>query len=111
MPKKIPRHAARQRHFIREWRKHRGLTQARLAERIETSGANISRLENNHQDYTQTTLEALADALHCEPADLIMRNPLDPEAPWSIWERLKPPQRKQAVRLLKALVEESEEAA
>ncbi len=39
-----------------------------------------------------------------------MRNPLDPEAPWSIWERLKPEQRKQAIRVLRALADESEAA-
>lgn len=103
--------ADRQRHFIREWRKHRGLTQDQLAERVGISKPNLSRLENRKQDYTQSLLEALAEALQCEPADLIMRDPSAPEMPWSIWESLKPAQQRQAVELLKALKRADEEAA
>lgn len=70
------------------------------------SKASLSRIENGKQPYTQDVLEWLAYSLRCEVGDLIMRNPLDPEAPWSIWDTLKPAQRKQAIRLLKALAEE-----
>lgn len=70
------------------------------------SKASLSRIETGKQPYTQNVLEQIAGALRCEPADLIMRNPLDPEVPWSIWDALKPAQRKQALRLLKALAEE-----
>lgn len=91
-------------HFIRQWRKHRRLNQEQLASRVDMSTSSISQLENGKQGYTQATLEALADALQCTPGDLLMRNPLDTEAIWSIWEQLKPPQRNQAVALLKVLV-------
>lgn len=101
---------ARRPTFIRQWRKHRGLTLERLSERVDMSVGNLSQIERGSYAYTQDTLEALAQALSCEPADLIMRNPLDPEAPWSIWERLNPAQRKQAIRVLKALAEEAEAA-
>jgi transcriptional regulator with XRE-family HTH domain len=67
----------RSRHFVREWRKFRGLTQEKLAERLETTKANISRIENLHQGYTQDFLEACADVLKTEPAMLLTRNPLD----------------------------------
>lgn len=97
----------KRRTFLREWRKHRGLTQERLAERAGVSQGMISQLETGESDYTGELLEKLADALQCEPADLIMRNPLDTEAPWSIWDRLRPDQRKQAIRVLKALVDEA----
>jgi transcriptional regulator with XRE-family HTH domain len=97
----------KQRTFLPQWRKYRdNITQERLAERAEVSQGMISQLETGQSDYTGELLEKLSYALRCEPADLIMRNPLDTEAPWSIWERLKPEQRKQAIRLLKALAED-----
>lgn len=92
--------------FIRAWRKHRGLTLEQLSERTDMTPGNLSEIERGQTAYTQTTLEGLAYALSCEPADLLMRNPLDTEAPWSIWDALKPDQRRQAIRLLKALVDE-----
>ncbi len=107
MAKVTPRFKTKPRHFIREWRKFRHLTQAQLAERADLTHGAISQLENAEVNYTQPTLEALADALQCSPGDLIMRRPDDPDAPWSIWDNLKPEQRKQAVRLLKALKDEA----
>ena len=92
--------------FLREWRKHRRLTQAQLAERAKITQGMISQLENEQSDYTGVLLERLAGALGCEPVDLLVRNPLDPETPWTIIDRLKPAQRKQATRLLTALAEE-----
>ena len=98
-----PKHT-RRRLFLQEWRKHRNnMTQAQLAERSGVTQGLISQLENNKSDYTGNTLNALARALDCEPADLIMRNPLDTEAPWSIWDTLAPPERRQAVEIMKTL--------
>lgn len=97
----------KRRTFLKEWRKYRdNLTQERLAERADVSQGMISQLETGESDYTGELLEKLAYALRCEPADLIMRNPLDTEAPWSIWERLNADQRKYAIRFLKSMVED-----
>lgn len=90
----------RRRHFIKEWRKFRGLTQEQLAERIGVAVSSISQLETMKQGYSQPTLEAIADALDCEPADLLMRNPTQPEAIWSIWETLDQPAKNQAIQIL-----------
>jgi transcriptional regulator with XRE-family HTH domain len=98
----------RRRHFIKEWRKFSGLTQEQLAERIGVAVSTISQLETGKQGYSQPTLEAIADALGREPADLLMRKPpskedpdLDPNAGmWSIWETLDQPAKIQAVRIL-----------
>jgi transcriptional regulator with XRE-family HTH domain len=100
------RAARRRPTFIRQWRKHRGLTLERLADRVEMSVGNLSQIERGTYAYNQDTLEALAYALDCEPADLLVRNPADPDAPWSIWDQLKPVQKKQAIRLLRALVDD-----
>lgn len=94
---------ARRRTFIREWREHRGLTQEQLADRLDTSVASISRIETGTQPYTQDTLEALADALMTDPASLIMRNPSDPDAIWSLWERAKPGERKMIVDIARTV--------
>jgi transcriptional regulator with XRE-family HTH domain len=65
----------RRRTFIKQWREYRDLTQDDLAERLETSKASISRIENGEQAYTQDFLEACADALRTDPASLLMRDP------------------------------------
>jgi len=60
---------------VREWRKFRSLTQEQLAERIGKTHGAISQLENGKIDYTQGMLEALSDALRCDPGDLLSRDP------------------------------------
>jgi len=92
-----------QRWFLREWRKHRGLTQDQLAERSGLSKPFISQLERGMRQYTQSLLERFAEVLRCDPPDLIMRDPTDPEGLWSIYDQLTPPQRVQAVAVLRAI--------
>lgn len=110
MPKKrakpIPKKASSRRYFFTEWRKFRSLTQEKLAALAKLSTASISQLETGKQGFTDATLEALAEALQCNPGDLLARNPLDPAQPWSIWERLTPSQQRQALRLMNALSDE-----
>lgn len=90
-------------HFVKQWRKHRGLSQEALAERIGKTHSAISQLERGKIDYTQGMLEALADALMCEPADLLMRDPSQDQMIWSLWETLSEVERKQTVRFIKAI--------
>jgi transcriptional regulator with XRE-family HTH domain len=92
------------RHFIRQWRDHRGLTQERLADRVDLSVGAISQLENGIIPYTQATLEAIASALSCEPADLIMRDPTKQSAIWSIWDQATSAQRQQIEAVALALI-------
>lgn len=63
------------RHYIKQWRKHRGLTLERLAERIGVTNSALSQLERGKVNYTQPMLEILAEALNCRPADLVGRPP------------------------------------
>ena len=67
--------------------------QKQLADRVDGTQGMISHIERGHSDYSGHVLELLADALNCQPADLLGRNPLDPEAPWSLWESLSPQER------------------
>jgi len=71
---------------LREWRRHRGYTQERLAEMVGTSKGYLSDLERGNRRYNEEILNALADALRCEPFELLS---VDPESEFrSIWEAL-----------------------
>lgn len=88
---------------LKAWRTHRGYTQDRLAEMTSLSKPYISQLERGERQYTQELLEVFAEALRCTPADLIIRDPTDPEGLWSIYDQLKPVQRVQVVEIAKTI--------
>lgn len=81
---------AYRRTFIRQWRQHRGLTLEQLADRVEMTPSGLSMLERGQSGYTQERLEQLALALSTDPASLLMRDPSDPDAIWSIWDNASP---------------------
>lgn len=93
MPPRVTNRTRRlARTFIREWREAAGLSQdalvERVRERVDTfSKSTLSRIERAEQPYSQPILEAIAWALSCEPADLIMRRP-DTQV-WSIVDSLQ----------------------
>lgn len=91
--------------FIRQWRKAKGYSVERLAEMVEITGASLSRIERGLQPYNQEILERLADALMTDAASLLIRDPSDPEAMWSLWDRAKPGQRAQIRTVAEALIE------
>jgi transcriptional regulator with XRE-family HTH domain len=74
---------ADQRIYLRQWRKHRGLTQEQVVNRLAiheddkmpATAASLSRLENGKQPFTPRILEALADIYSCETWELIGRDP------------------------------------
>lgn len=99
-PKPAPRY---RRTFIRQWRLFRGLTLEQIADRIGTTHATLSRVERGLQPYSQALLEAVADALGCEPADLLVRDPSDPEGIWTVWDHAKPGERRMIVDLAKTV--------
>ena len=90
--------------FIREWREYRSLTQEVLAERIGTTHATLSRLERGKHPYKQELLERIADALRTDVASLLMRDPSNSEALWSIWEQASPGERRMIVDIAKTVV-------
>lgn len=95
--------AMKSRHYIREWRKFRGLTLEQLAERIGMTHQNLGKIERMKVPYNQALLEALAEELRCAPADLIMRDPSQPDGLWSIYDQLSPIQREQVVEIAKTI--------
>jgi len=106
MPKRaaLQQPSDRRRTFIKEWREYRGLSQERLASRLGMSGAQLSRIENAKQPYTQDVLETIAEALQTDVASLLMRDPKAPEAMWTIWEQAKPAERRQIEEVAKAII-------
>lgn len=93
----------RRRHYIREWRKFRGLTQEQLADRLEVATSSISQLETGKQGYSQAILEALANALMCEPADLLRRDPNKAGELVDLFDSLNDDDRKRAAQIIQAL--------
>ncbi len=98
----------RRNHFIKEWRKYRGLTQEQLGDKLGERGSSISQLENGKQGYTQWKLEALALALGTQPGSLLCRNPLRNPAPpppelVSMWDELTDEIRPQALEIIRVL--------
>lgn len=81
MPARIGDPNKRRRHFIKEWRKFRELTQEQLAEMMGTTKTSISRIEDLKQGYSQDFLEACAEALGTHPGTLLMRGPTPADLP------------------------------
>ncbi len=71
------------RHYLKEWRRFRDLTQEQVVNRLVSlddphlpaTSASLSRLENGKQPYSERVLEALAHIYDSEPEHLIGRNP------------------------------------
>ncbi len=106
MPKRIgyDKNRRRRRTFIRQWREYRGYSQEKLAGMLDTSGSMISRIESGAVPYTQDVLEALAEALSTDVASLLMRDPTNPEALWSIWDQAQEGQRKIIEEVARSIV-------
>jgi transcriptional regulator with XRE-family HTH domain len=90
--------------FIRQWREHREKTLEYLAEKIGITHASLSRIERGLQPYSQAILEAIAKDLATDVPSLLTRDPGDPEAIWSIWDKAKPGERKMIVDIAKTIV-------
>lgn len=79
--------------FFKEWRKFRGLSQDQLAARLGTNKSAVSKMELGTSRYNQSSLEAWAEALGCEPHELISRPPTDdddapkPSVVWPLFAR------------------------
>lgn len=103
MRRPAPKKREFRRTYVRQWREYRGLTLEQLAERVEMTPSYLSMFERGQRGYTQNTLEAFADALQTDVASLLMRDPTDEEAVWSIWEHAKPSERKMIVDIARTI--------
>lgn len=71
------------------------------------SHSQLSRIERLEQPYNQELLEALADLYMCDVVDLLIRDPLDPEGMWTLWDRAKPAERQRIRAVADALLRET----
>jgi transcriptional regulator with XRE-family HTH domain len=76
-------------HYLRQWREYREYTLEKVGEIVGISHAQLGRIERRLQPYNQGLLEKLADLYRTTPASLVMRDPTDPDAMWSIWDQAK----------------------
>lgn len=90
--------------FIRQWRSHRGLSLDQLADRVPMDKSNLSKVERGILPYNQEMLERLAYALMTDPASLLMRDPTDKAAMWSIWDQASPGEKAQIESVANALI-------
>lgn len=110
MPPRARPKPQRRRTFLREWREYRHLTQEQAAERLDIEQPTLSRIERGISPYSQDFLERAAFAYMCEPADLLMRNPLDDDAVWSVADNLRqatPAEREQVKAVVAALLKKA----
>src|SRR5687768_5850091 len=98
--------------YIKEWRKFRGLSLRRLADRLEMDGpddtishTSIQRIENGLQPYSQPVLEALSGALNVSVVDLISVDPTKEGEVIDLLRLINDNNRDQAIRVLRALAE------
>lgn len=89
--------------FLREWRQRRAKTLVQVADHLQMTHGQLSRIERGLSPYNQSLLEELADLYGCEPADLIIRDPNDPDGIWSIWDQALPGERRQIVELARVV--------
>ena len=87
--------------YLKEWRRHVGMTQQVLADRLEVSKTLISELETGAQRWNVDHLGELAFALGIEPDDLL-RAPDAPPDLQLVWQRIPAHEREQALRMLDA---------
>lgn len=71
---------------------------------------NLSKIERGLLPDNQDLLERLADALMTDPASLIMRDPTDKQAIWSLWDRASPGERVQIESVVDALISARKQA-
>ena len=103
------------RHYLKEWRRKRGMTQEQVVNRLVTldapnlpgTAASLSRLENGKQPYGERVLEALAFIYETEPEHLIGRNPFKEGDVIDFVARLDERQRQQVMAFMLAITVEA----
>lgn len=93
--------------FLPQWREYRGgITQEELAHKAKMSVSNISQFERWLQGSSAKGLKRIADVLGCQPAHILLVNPLEDDEIWMLWGTADREQRKQIVRLGRAIIQQ-----
>lgn len=92
------------RHYFKEWREYRGLTQEQVADRIDYSRNYYSEVEKGKKQFNEEFLYALAHAFSADPWELLRRNPLIPSNDVvDLLALIDEPDRAAAIRMLEAM--------
>lgn len=95
--------------FIALWRQRLGdITQEALAERMHSSAATISRIENGAVGYSRKSLEGIAVALSIPAGYLLSRNPYSDTDAWALAEaiaRLDPDNQKTIAATVRQMIQ------
>jgi transcriptional regulator with XRE-family HTH domain len=89
--------------FIREWRRHRGLTQKRLAEQIGITRSYLSMIETGARPYRLEIVAAATAALGCTSDDLIGGGPAKADDILALWSGLTEAERADGLVALKGM--------
>lgn len=98
MDEKVP-------HYLKEWRKFRGMTQQELADRLDTSKSVISDMERGELQLSPKWLRRIAPILETQPGHILDHDPatLDNDI-IDIWSHIDLRDRDQAIRVLRSFV-------
>lgn len=97
--------AERPPHYLREWRIHRGLTVAQLADKLGTSKSTISDLETYKLQLSPKWLRRLAPVLDVQQGHMIDHDPGDLGSDIiDIWTRIPERDRESAARALRGFM-------
>jgi transcriptional regulator with XRE-family HTH domain len=90
--------------FVGAWRDRRGLTQAKLAEKIGTTGSVVSLLEAGHRQLSPKWLRRISAALEVPVGYLLEHHPDDvPTDLLEIWAEVPKAKREDALNILRSL--------
>lgn len=93
-----------ERNYLKQWREFRSLKQEELADKIGTTKAVISLLENEKRPLSSKWLRKLADVLGTTPGRILDIDPNETGAEvLDIWDHMQFDDRERAVRLLRSL--------
>ena len=87
---------------LKAWLTYRNKTQEQLAEALGISRVQVSRIATGKRQYTQAFLEGAADYLETDVASLLIRDPTQPEAIWSLWDRVEVGKRADVLKVVEA---------
>lgn len=87
---------------LKAWLAHRNKTQEQLAEALGISRVQVSRIATGKRQYTQAFLEGAAEYLGTDVVSLLIRDPTQPEAIWSLWDRVEIGKRDDVLKVVEA---------
>jgi transcriptional regulator with XRE-family HTH domain len=90
-------------HFLKEWRRFRGLTQADLARAMAVSRSGLNKVERGRREISASVLARAATVLACTPDDIRHRSPTDSSGFAALCLSLSEADKRLAAAILRAM--------